>query len=78
MDIVKDLRQNEIVPFVNLNQLKDEEIKNQLALYIPYFMKEYEQQLCQGNDSVSCGRLQHHIPHSTALDTIPLTALFLL
>ena len=69
MDFVKELRQNEIVPFENLNKLKDEEIKNQLALYIPYFMKEYEQQLCQGNDSVSCGPLQHHIPHYFALDT---------
>ena len=76
MDFVKELRQNKIVPFENLNKLKDEEIKNQLALYIPYFMKEYEQQLCQGNDSVSCGPLQHHIPHCSALDTISLPALF--
>ena len=53
LDTVKNLRENEIVPFVNLNNLQDKKIKNRLAFYIPYFMRKYEEQLCQGDTSVS-------------------------
>ena len=49
---IKDLRENYIVPFKNLNLIEEEWVKNQLPLFIPYFMKDFEVQLCQGNDNV--------------------------
>ena len=50
---IKNLRENYIVPFKNLNLIEEEWVKNQLPLFIPYFMKDFEVQLCQGNDNVS-------------------------
>ena len=49
---IKNLRENYIVPFKNLNLIEEEWVKNQLPLFIPYFMKDFEVQLCQGNDNV--------------------------
>ena len=49
---IKHLRENYIVPFKNLNLIEEEWVKNQLPLFIPYFMKDFEVQLCQGNDNV--------------------------
>ena len=49
---MEKLRKNYVVPFKNLNLIEEEWIKNQLPLFIPYFMKEFEVQLCQGNDDV--------------------------
>ena len=50
---IKNLRENYIVPFKNLNLIEEEWVKNQLPLFIPYIMKDFEVQLCQGNDNVS-------------------------
>ena len=49
---IKNLRENYIVPFKNLNLIEEEWVKNQLPLFIPYFMKDFEVQLCQGNHNV--------------------------
>ena len=49
---IKNLRENYIVPFKNLNLIEEEWVKNQLPLFIPYFMKDFEVQLCQGKDNV--------------------------
>ena len=50
---VNDLGNNYILPFLNLNDfINDEDVTNQLPIFIPYFMKENEKILCQGSDEV--------------------------
>ena len=50
---VNDLGSNYVLPFLNLNDvITDEDVTNQLPIFIPYFMKENEKNLCQGSDEV--------------------------
>ena len=61
---VNDLGSNYILPFLNLNDfINDEDVTNQLPIFIPYFMKENEKILCQGSDEVRFTYIIHRIPN---------------